>query len=251
MRASTSVTRRTTREPKRGRFVLADRIHEKLEGMILDQTVMPGAPLNIDALCRELQVSSSPLREALARLTAERLVHFEPFIGYSVAELPDRKFYKDLMQLRMVLECHAARAGAARCDSGALSLMSKALKGMDRARIAFRENGVQQYRNYGPFHTCDAKFHYALVSSAGSEPLLNAYTGMHIHLHIARLYVISRGFETEAPIREHQKILDAFQKQDPDRAEEAVRQHISNVLVLKNWCGDYAPELPTNCPPAR
>src|SRR5436190_18532101 len=106
---------------KIGRLGLTDRVHEKLKELILDQKLGPGTYLNIDKLCGQLNVSSSPLREALARLSAERLVRFEPFIGYSVAEVPDRKYYLDLMDVRFLLECHAARIGAAKKNTSCIA----------------------------------------------------------------------------------------------------------------------------------
>jgi DNA-binding GntR family transcriptional regulator len=53
---------------------LSDQTYEALRELILDQGLRPGSRLNVDRLARELGVSSSPVREALARLEAERLV---------------------------------------------------------------------------------------------------------------------------------------------------------------------------------
>lgn len=231
---------RATGKLKIGRSVLADRVHEKLKGMILDQLFSPGTPLNIDKLCRELEVSSSPLREALARLTAERLVRFEPFIGYCVAEMPDRNYYRHMMELRLLLECHAARIGAALNHQPSLAAMEQSLRAMDKARSTTRQNGFRHYKAYRIFHSHDAEFHRALVGSAQELPLLEAYTGMQVHLHLARLYVVSGGFETTSPVHAHRKILDAFKAKDADAAEAAVRDHLSNIQVVKNWCGALA-----------
>ncbi len=71
-----------------GRSGLATRAYEALREQILDQTIKPGARLNIDQLTGALGVSSSPIREALARLLSERLVSFAPYIGYSAATAP-------------------------------------------------------------------------------------------------------------------------------------------------------------------
>lgn len=221
---------------KIGRFVLADRVHEKIKELILDQKFSPGMTLNINHLCRELAVSSSPLREALARLTAERLVQFEPFIGYSVAKMPDRQYYIDLMDLRLLLECHAARVGAGKNHASSVAKMEQAIRGMEKAASGSDD---RSYPHYKAFHSWDAEFHMALVSSVGSQPLVEAYGGMHVHLHIARLYVVSGGFNTVVPVRDHRRILDAFKAGDPEAAEEAVRNHLCNIQVLKNWCGTY------------
>ncbi len=214
---------------KIGRMGLTDRVHEKLKELILDQKLGPGTYLNIDRLCRELDVSSSPLREALARLSAERLVRFEPFIGYSVAEVPDRKYYIDLMDVRLLLECHAARVGAANNNSSYLAAMEAAVRAMEKLPSGSR------YKEYRVFNSWDAKFHAALVESAESRPLIEAYKGLHVHLHIARLYMRSGGFDVTSAVRDHRRILEAFKTGDPADAEAAVRNHLANIQVLKRW----------------
>lgn len=226
------------------RTVLAERVHEKLKELILDQKFSPGMDLNINKLCRELGVSSSPLREALACLTAERLVRFEPFIGYSVAKMPDGQYYIDLMDLRLLLECHAARIGAGKNDSSSIAKMEQAIRGMEKAAAGSYDQGYRDYKAYHVFHSWDAEFHLALVRSAASRPLVEGYSGMHVHLHIARLYVISGGFNTVVPIQDHRRILDAFKARDPEAAEEAVRNHLCNIQVLKNWCGAFGGTAP-------
>jgi DNA-binding GntR family transcriptional regulator len=220
---------------KIGRLGLTDRVHEKLKELILDQKLGPGAYLNIDKLCRQLNVSTSPLREALARLSAERLVQFEPFIGYSVAEVPDKKYYTDLMEVRLLLECYAARIGAPQCSAACLVAMEQAVRGMERLHVG------AHYKEYRVFNTWDAKFHRALVESANNLPIVQAYLDLHVHLHVARLYVITGGFDPAAAVRDHSRILEAFRKGDAEAAEEAVRNHLKNVQVLRNLTAAEVP----------
>jgi DNA-binding GntR family transcriptional regulator len=216
---------------KIGRLGLTDRVHEKLKELILDQKLGPGTYLNIDKLCRQLEVSSSPLREALARLSAERLVRCEPFIGYSVADVPDKQYYSDLMDVRMLLECHAARIGAKRQNAASLAAMQQAVRAMEKLSAG------SHYREYRVFNSWDARFHGALVASADSRPLVEAYAGLHVHLHVARLYVVSGGFDAGFATRDHNTILKAFEAGDPEAAERAVKNHLENVQVLRIWGG--------------
>jgi DNA-binding GntR family transcriptional regulator len=220
---------RTASHMKIGRLGLTDRVHEKLKELILDQKLGPGTYLNIDKLCRELNVSSSPLREALARLSAERLVRFEPFIGYSVAEMPDRKYYFDLMDVRLLLECHAARIGAEKKNAACMAAMEQAVRAMEKVPSG------SHYKEYRVFNSWDAKFHMALVESAESRPLIEAYGGLHVHLHVARLYMTAGGFDASSAARDHRRIVDALKMANPDAAEEAVRNHLANIQVLRNW----------------
>ncbi len=218
---------------KIGRSVLTDLVHEKLKALILDQRFSPGMHINIDGLCRELKVSSSPLREALARLTAERLVRFEPFVGYYVAEMPDGHYYRDLMEVRLLLECQAVRAGASKGVLSSVRKMERAVRAMEKARSGFGSTEHLDYNAYHVFHSWDEQFHLALVASAENLPLSEAYAGLHIHLHIARLFVRAGSFDTVGPIQHHQEILEAFAAKDPVAAENAVRNHLCNIRALK------------------
>ncbi|NUS84410.1 MAG: GntR family transcriptional regulator, partial [Streptomyces sp.] len=53
---------------------LTDRVYESVKAMIMDHEIAPGARVSIEGLARQLNVSATPVREALARLESERLV---------------------------------------------------------------------------------------------------------------------------------------------------------------------------------
>lgn len=220
---------------KIGRLGLTDRVHEKLKAMILDQKLGPGTYLNIDKLCRQLNVSSSPLREALARLSAQRLVNFKSFIGYSVSEVPSRRYYTDLMNVRLLMETHAARIGAPQHNTARLAEMEQAVRYMERLHVGKR------YKEYRAFNSWDAKFHRAMVDTANNLALSQAYLDLNVHLHVARLYVLT-GFNPESALQDHIRILEAFKKGDPDAAEASVRNHIENLQVLRNLSEADLPE---------
>src|SRR5690606_1416817 len=74
----------------------------------------PGESLNIGALIRELEVSQTPLREALARLEHTGLVQREALRGYRVAPMLTRDEVKHLMEARLLLEPSLAAAAAER-----------------------------------------------------------------------------------------------------------------------------------------
>jgi len=95
-----------------GRTGLTNQSYEALKEQILDQTIAPGARINIDQLVIELGVSSTPIREALARLCSERLVTFEPYIGYSAAPIHDDDWFHDMIDFRVLFEGEAACTGA-------------------------------------------------------------------------------------------------------------------------------------------
>src|ERR1700730_17239323 len=86
------------------RAVLADEIYEILKSRLMDNIVEPGARLSIDGLSRDLKVSPTPIREALARLESDGLVAKRAHVGYTVAPLIDARAFDELFRMRLLLE---------------------------------------------------------------------------------------------------------------------------------------------------
>ena len=213
-----------------GRNGLATQACEALREQILDQTITPGARINIDQVVADLGVSSSPIREALARLLSEHLVTFAPYIGYSAAPIPDDAWFDDMIEFRATLEGQAATLGAPRRDPRTITALESAFAEMGASGLG------HHYRKYRRFNAADADFHRAVVASAGNRVFLQVYTDIQPHVHYARLY-LSRGVEEEADVaNQHGAILDAFRDGDGERARSAITTHLESVRthLLKN-----------------
>src|SRR5947209_12480806 len=98
----------------------AEMLYERFKQQIIDRHWLPNQPLNIDRLAREYGVSITPVREALARLSADRLVVAAAHRGYTVAPPPSTARMEELFTVRLLLEPHAARGAATRITPGAL-----------------------------------------------------------------------------------------------------------------------------------
>jgi DNA-binding GntR family transcriptional regulator len=205
------------------RTTLSEQTYEAIKERILDQTLQPGARLNIDSLSRELAVSSSPIREALARLEAERLVVSELYSGYAVAPKPSATYLADLLEYRIVLEAHCALVGAPRKDRHILACMRQAYD-----RMAAIPRIGTRYREYRRFVQADARFHQLLVDSAGNEVMSTTYESLHPLLVQSRLYLDREGGGTASSevMDEHAVILAAFDAGDGPAARAAVKAHL-------------------------
>jgi DNA-binding GntR family transcriptional regulator len=205
------------------RTTLSEQTYEALKERILDQTLEPGARLNIDSLSRELDVSSSPIREALARLEAERLVVSELYSGYAVAPKPSAQYLADLLEYRIVIEAHCALLGAPRKDPQILGHMHQAFD-----RMAAIPRLGTRYREYRRFVQADAWFHQLLVDSACNEVMSTTYESLHAILIQSRLYRTREGGSAPSSevMQEHAVILEAFDAGDGPAAQAAVRRHL-------------------------
>jgi DNA-binding GntR family transcriptional regulator len=214
------VTDRPTRGITIARNGLVEQVGEAIRESIIDQVLAPGEHLNITALARQLGVSDTPVREALGRLQSERLLIFEPYIGYTVMPLPTPERLNELVDLRHLLEGHAARAGAPRVSSAQLMAMGQALGGMEAVGAGPTFSESKEHVAH------DHAFHMVIMQSAGNSILLEVYQSLNLHVHLSRLYHGRGVAELEQARREHRVILNAYESRDADLAQAAVLAHI-------------------------
>ncbi|WP_460660883.1 GntR family transcriptional regulator [Kribbella swartbergensis] len=206
------------------RQMLADDVYEAIKTMLMDHVIRPGARISIDGLAREFQVSSTPVREALARLESEGLAVKEPLKGYRATPLLSLAEFDDLYRFRRLLEPWAARRAAELIDDEGRARL--------RAELA---NAVEptsvDYAGYKSLTAHDNRFHLLIASLSGSDQVRLAFERTHCHLHIFRLHY-DRDIGPEV-LTEHRTLVEAICSGDPDAAESAMNQHIDNSMSLR------------------
>ena len=208
-----------TARPKIERVALLDQVYDLLKERVLDRTYRPGDKLNVDALARELSVSSTPIRESLARLVAEGLARAEPFVGFFVEDMPSRDYYEQLYDFRLVIEPWAAAETARRRPADTLAVLQESVDAMKHGTLSKR------YARYRGFAEADEGFHVAIVAGTGNEPAMNAYEDLRIHLHLSRLY-IDRDQDTDESRTQHAAILEAIRAGRSKEAAAHMREHL-------------------------
>jgi DNA-binding GntR family transcriptional regulator len=202
------------------RTVLVDAVYDALKERIMDQSTTPGVRLGIETLAIELGVSATPVREALARLAAERLVAFEAFKGYTTRPLLTQRQLADLLDVRRLLETKAARLAAR-------TAILADLRGMERELDAMAAlSPTPRYRDFRTYVQHDQRFHERLVQAAGNPFLLETFQSLHSHVQLARLVHDLGTFDDRDNAVEHRAIVEAVRARDPDAAAEAVRVHL-------------------------
>jgi DNA-binding GntR family transcriptional regulator len=202
--------------PPLKRSTLGDDVYQSLRAAVLEHTLSPGDRMNIDALARDLDVSPTPVREALARLESEGLVRKRPLAGYTVSPLLSRSEFADMFDMRLLLECAAARWAAERATPGQRAeLVSEAAR-------TIPAGDDQSW--HSAFTTLDAHLHGLVAEAAASPLLVDSITRLHAHLHLHRRYFPYE--QTAVTTSEHQRIAAAIDRNDPDEAEAAMRAHL-------------------------
>lgn len=208
------------------RQTLADKTYDELNSRIMQSVLPPGAKLSIDGLARQMAISQTPLREALARLEAEGLVERRPLSGYSVTPLLTTEEFNDLFDLRLLMEPLAASRAAERvANPHNMVGDGKALRALARTPEYHSDAKLSQLA----FTEADAKFHASVAKCSGSPVLAKAIRRLDAHLHLHRAYMEPESIgETEA---EHLAVAEAIIAQQPLAAEAAMRRHLERSRV--------------------
>ncbi len=209
--------------PRPSRRVLADGVYDALLSMLMDHVIEPGTRISIDGLARDLQVSPTPVREALARLEAEGLVAKRSLEGYTAAPLLDARGFAELFEMRLLLEPAAAFRAAARITTEVLSELDR-LVAEARAFVNSAEAGRDRFVDYREFAANDTHFHALITEAAGNRLLADAVLRLRTHRHTFRLY-FTQGIAASTP-DEHQAIVQALAARDGEAAADAIRAHI-------------------------
>ena len=205
--------------------VLADSIYEQLKEKIMELVFEPGSRLNIDALAGEMSVSPTPIREALARLAAERLVTFEPFKGYSVNRPLTPRQVADLMHVRRLIEVDAVRLAARRILMPELVMLEKIL-------TAGRYNQAGSWSaGYRGFNQLDQAFHEALIAAADNPFLLETYRSLNVHVQLARFHPFFDNNDQCDTCDEHAAVFQAITDHNPDGAAQAIDAHLHKTEI--------------------
>lgn len=205
--------------PHLRRSTLGDDVYETLRAAVLEHTMAPGDRVNIDAVARDLEVSPTPVREALARLESEGLMRKRALVGYTVSPLLTLAEFHDMFDMRLLLECSAARWAAERAtDPQREELVAVAGRTVQ---------GGDEHAWHATFTALDAQLH-DLVALACASPLLrDAITRLHAHLHLHRRYFPYA--QIAVTTIEHGDLAAAIHDGDPDRAEAAMRLHLTHA----------------------
>lgn len=205
------------------RSALSDRAYGLLRTRIIDLELGPGDRLNVDRLAVELDVSPTPVREALNRLAAEGIVTAAPYRGFRVSSLLSHEDLAQLLWARKVVETAAVRKAAGACSETTLQELAAMVAHMeDLAKVSTLDAKS--------FNATDAAFHRLTIAASGNRFVLQAFDSLHVHVQIARHYQGREVADALHANEEHRRLLAAFAKGDGETASLEASAHIDGVL---------------------
>jgi DNA-binding GntR family transcriptional regulator len=205
------------------REVLADHVYAELLASLMDGRLAPGAVVSIDGTARELDVSPTPVREALARLEHTGMVRRVALKGYRVAPVFTQEDFAELMEARLAIEPVNARLACERINQNGLAALEQAVEDL---KTAPRGPSFAEFKDY---LEADERFHQLIARQTGNQFMEAAYAALGGQVQRFRLFGGVGITDAEYAIAEHQAVLDALSAGDPDKAAQAMADHIRKV----------------------
>lgn len=214
----------------RTRSRASDRVYDELLTAIRTLRIAPGASLSETELARQLNVSRTPLREAITRLVEAGIVSVIPQVGTRV----ERIQLQEVEQARFVRENLEVAALAAACAS------SRRDVGPLRDLLA-EQRRCHRGGDRDGFFAADEQLHEQIFVLSGYPRAWTAMQSMKLQLDRVRRLSLPEPHVIRALIAEHTAIVDAIEAGDSRKGRALVRKHSGRV-------NQYAPALKAQYP---
>ncbi len=217
-------------------------VAQRLRSLIVEGGIAPGEKLNERELAGRLQVSRTPLREALKLLTAEGLVEHLPNRGATAVQLsPDDVAHA--FEVMAALEGLSGELACARIGDAEIAEL-RALNFEMRAHHARRELSA--------YYRVNAQIHRAINRAARNPVLTQTYDRLNARLQAFRFRSNFDAEKWDIAVREHDAMIDALAARDGARLRRILVEHLRHKrdVVLAQLAHSEGAPSPTSQPRA-
>lgn len=205
---------------------LQSKAYEYIKELILSRKLSFETVYSETKIAADLELSRTPVRDALNRLALERYIDILPNRGFRL-HMPTPSDLKQAYHVRMMIEgyCAAMVARDCNCDASRIVLlqMESALNG----QIAQLKSGTPDLKLYW---LSDLEFHRAMLSYLNISSLttqFESYVHNFMPQHLRAEYILPRNRDT---IGEHRAIIDAIASGDEIATHNAIKKHLDISL---------------------
>jgi DNA-binding GntR family transcriptional regulator len=204
---------------------LVDRLVTLIRDSIITGELEPDEHIGIKKIADEYGVSMIPVREALARLLASRLVRVETNRGYFVASKPTELEFRQFVQARELLERSVVDVGFENATPADI----KKLRQLNKAMRKIAKNGAGS--KMAEWGNLNAEFHQVLVGLARNTYLSDLYSDLSfgsIHFHMVRSYPMEIA-SLDSLVDQHDELIDVLEKRDKVTLLRLLSNHITKL----------------------
>lgn len=200
---------------------LTTEAYETIKKKIIDLQLKPGEIILVQQLAKNLNISRTPVREALIRLTQEGLVEYAEGKKFRVTELT-LDVIMEIYEVRQALESVAI-------DGLRGKITEKEISGFEEILTVM--NNALKEGDYDTNFENDLRFHNYVVEIYGNKTMLDMLKLLTYNLQRVRYITKHIPNRVEDSTTEHQLILDCIKNEDYAGAKKALNEHLENVKL--------------------
>ncbi|SEQ09425.1 GntR family transcriptional regulator [Basfia succiniciproducens] len=197
--------------------LLKDIIYLRIHNMIISGILPMGQKISESVLIDRLNATKAPVRDAIKRLEAERLVVIKPKSGTFVFNVTDQEL-EELLEFRYCLESNAMRLA---CIPNCKCLVQELRLILDKMLVSYERGQIDEYLKL------DYDFHNVIIANSHNPYYIDAYSLVAARMAAIRVHLGSNQEHTERSLRQHENIIKALELNKVDLAVNELLQHIS------------------------
>ncbi|MBL1375819.1 GntR family transcriptional regulator [Zobellella denitrificans] len=198
---------------------LHEEVADCVRTMIIEGELKEGERINEPALCKQLDISRTPLREALKVLNSEGMVTIEPNRGARVSTITPEEI-REHFEVICSLERRAAELAAQRATEAELTRLGQL---QDKLEQYHQEQDKHQY------FEINQHIHRLIIELAGNETLTQLHHQLMNRVSRGRYLAIGFHHRWEESVTEHRALLEALQARDGERAGRILAEHVMHT----------------------
>ncbi|WP_251033754.1 GntR family transcriptional regulator [Bacillus sp. ISL-75] len=196
-----------------------DFVYFEIKKRIIESVLKPDQPINEENLAAELEISRTPIREALQRLEIEELIKRQPNGRLKVAPLTTQEA-NEIFTIRSLLEGLVTREATLKATPAEIQTLGHITQHIVEAAIKDNREDVVKF---------GSEYHSYLYEISGNKTALKMLYQLNDHIsRYRRIAPTESNSRSKKAAQEHNELFEAIAKKDHEKAEILMREHIKN-----------------------
>ena len=211
---------------------------QKLRSLLVEGVIAPGSKLNERELAESLNVSRTPIREAIKRLAADGLVELIANRGAIAVQLSHADVVHTFDVIAQ-LEGYSGELAAKNISTATLSELEA---------LQYEMMASYARRDLSNYYKLNLRIHHLINQAANNPVLTQLFSQVNARIEALRFRSNQNGVKWEKAVEEHQEMIDALKTHDSERMRKVMIQHVMNkrdvvIELLKSEAANTASEM--------
>jgi len=211
---------------------------QKLRSLLVEGVIAPGSKLNERELAEGLNVSRTPIREAIKRLAADGLVELIANRGAIAVQLSHTDVVHTFDVIAQ-LEGYSGELAAKNISTATLSELEA---------LQYEMMASYARRDLSNYYKLNLRIHHLINQAANNPVLTQLFSQVNARIEALRFRSNQNGVKWEKAVEEHQEMIDALKTHDSERMRKVMIQHVMNkrdvvIELLKSEAANTVSEM--------